>query len=111
MEDRESAEQGGDEAKKGEKAKTKTWSDVVKGLKTEDELETTNSDESENELERADSVRLFDLETPNQPKATRRKGQRKRRQYRDNKGVEKGRTSRKADRKGRGARSRTGRGA
>ena len=29
-----SAEQGGDEAKKGEKANTKTWSDVVKGPKT-----------------------------------------------------------------------------
>ena len=30
-----------------EKAKTKTWSDVVKGLKIEDELETTNSDKME----------------------------------------------------------------
>ena len=37
-----SAKYGGDEANKGEKAKTETWSDVVKGLKTEDELETTN---------------------------------------------------------------------
>ena len=40
------AEQGGDNAKKGEKANRKTWSDVVKGLKTEDELETANSVES-----------------------------------------------------------------
>ena len=30
-----------------EKAKTKTWSDVVKGMKIEDELETTNSDKME----------------------------------------------------------------
>ena len=36
-----SAEQGGDEAKKGEKAKN----NVVKGLKTEEELETTNLDD------------------------------------------------------------------
>ena len=27
-----------------EKAKTRSWSDVVKGLKMEDELETTNLD-------------------------------------------------------------------
>ena len=38
------------------KAKTRTWFDVVKGLKTEDELETTNSDKSRNESEEADSV-------------------------------------------------------
>ena len=65
MEDRESAEQGGDEAKKGEKAKTKTWSDVVKGLKAKDELETTNLDNSRNESETADSVQMFDSKTPN----------------------------------------------
>ena len=34
-------EHGEDEANKGEKAITKTWSDMVKGLKTEDELETS----------------------------------------------------------------------
>ena len=34
------SDQGGDEAKKGKKAKT--WSDVVKGLKIEDELETAS---------------------------------------------------------------------
>ena len=38
------------------KAKTQTWSDVVKGLKTEDELETTNSDKTWNESEEADTV-------------------------------------------------------
>ena len=32
---------GGDTTKKGGKAEIKTWSDVVKGLKTEDELQTT----------------------------------------------------------------------
>ena len=39
-----SAEHGGDEANKGEKTKTKTWSDVVKVLKTKDKLETANAD-------------------------------------------------------------------
>ena len=39
-----SVEQGEDGAKKGEKYKTKTWSDVVKGLKTKDKLESTNSE-------------------------------------------------------------------
>ena len=37
------AEQGGDRFRE---AKTKTWSDMVKGLKIDDELETTNSDKS-----------------------------------------------------------------
>ena len=46
---------GGDEAKKGEK--------------TEDKLETANSDESENRSEETDSVRMFGSETPNQPNA------------------------------------------
>ena len=55
----EPAKHGGDEANKGEKAKTETWSDVVKGLKTKDELETANSDESGNRSEAADSVRMF----------------------------------------------------
>ena len=34
---------------KTRKTKTQTWSDVVKGLKVEDELETANSDKSWNE--------------------------------------------------------------
>ena len=38
------------------KAKSWTWSDVVKGLKIEDELETTNSNKSRNEPETAESV-------------------------------------------------------
>ena len=69
------AEYRGDEANKGEKAKSKTWSDVVKGLKIEDELETSNSDKSGDELETTNSVRMFDLETMNQLKAKRKKGQ------------------------------------
>ena len=73
-----SVEHGGDEANKGEKAKNKTWFDVIKGLKTEDIFETTNSDESENGLETEDSVHIFDLETPNQLKSMVRKGQQKR---------------------------------
>ena len=55
----EPADQGGDETKKDKKAKTKTWSDVVKGLKAKDELETTNLDNSRNESETADSVQMF----------------------------------------------------
>ena len=58
----------------GEKAKTETWSDVVKGLKTKDELETTNSDVNGNRSAAADSVQMFDSETLNQLKAMRRKG-------------------------------------
>ena len=105
-----SVEHGGDEANKGEKAKTKTWSEVVKGLWIEDELKTTNSNESGNKSETTDSVRMFDSETPNQLKAMQRKGQYKRHQYHNSKGAKKGRMSRQADRKGQGVRNRTGRG-
>ena len=51
----DNSDTGGGEAKKGEKAQTKTWSHVVKVLKIEDELETTNSDKSGNESETPDS--------------------------------------------------------
>ena len=34
--------------------------DAIKGEKTEDELETANSDETENRSEEAESVRMFD---------------------------------------------------
>ena len=56
------------------KDKTRMWSDVVKGLKIEDELETTNSDKSGNESEAVDSVEQFDSEEPNHLKANRMKG-------------------------------------
>ena len=47
--------------------------DAIKGDKTEDELETANSDESENQSEVAESVRMFDSDTPDQPRAKRRR--------------------------------------
>ena len=39
--------------------------DAIKGERTEDELETTNSDESENQSEVAELVRMFDSDTLN----------------------------------------------
>ena len=48
------------------------WSDVAKGLKIEDELETLNSDESKNESVVTDSIEMFDLNMPNQRRAKRR---------------------------------------
>ena len=85
--------------------------EAIKGEKTEDELETTNSDENKNRSEKAESVRMFDSDMLNQPRAKRKRRQQKERQYHDSKGAEKGRVSRQADRNGRIARSRTGRGA
>ena len=49
------------------------WFDVVKGLKTEDKLETTNSDVSGDESELTDSIEMFNLET-NRLRAKRREG-------------------------------------
>ena len=46
----------------------------MKGLKIEDELETTNSDKSGNESEAVDSVEQFDSEEPNHLKAKQIKG-------------------------------------
>ena len=43
--------------------------DAIKGEKTEDELETASSDESEDRSEVAKSVRMFDSDTPDQPRA------------------------------------------
>ena len=88
---------GGGKSKKGREDKTKTWSDVVKGLTKVDELETTNSDKSGNGLETADS------DEPNNLKAKRTKRQPKRRQHRDSKGAEKGLTSRQDGQKGQDA--------
>ena len=81
---------------------------MVKVLKKEDELETINSDKSRNRSETADPVEQFDSEEPNYLKAKRTKGQRKRRQYHENKVDVKGLTSRQADRKGREAFDRRG---
>ena len=85
--------------------------EAIKGEKTEDELETANWDESENRSEEDESVRMFDSDTPNQSRAKRKRRQQKKRQHHDSKGAEKGCVSRQADRKGQGARNRTGRGA
>ena len=84
--------------------------DAIKGEKTEDELETANSDESENRSEVADSVQMFDSDTLNQPRPKQKKRQQEKRQHRNSKRVEEGRGSRQADQKGRRARSRTSRG-
>ena len=74
-------------------------------------METAYSDESENRSEEAESVQMFDSDTPDQPTAKRRRRQQEKRQHRNSKGAVKGRVIRQADRKGRSARSRTGRGA
>ena len=66
--------------------------DAIKGEKTEDELETASSDESKNRSEVVESVRMFDSDTLNQPRAKR--------QHRNSKDAEKGRVSRQADQKG-----------
>ena len=58
----------------GEKAKTETWFDVDKGLKTKNEMETTSSDESGNRSEAINLVRMFDSGTLNQLRPCRGKG-------------------------------------
>jgi hypothetical protein len=85
--------------------------DAIEGEKTEDELETANSDESENRSEVAESVQMFDSDTLNQPRPKRRRRLQEKRQHRNGRGAAEGRASRQADRKGRSARNRTGRGA
>ena len=55
----EPSKEGGGRAKKGrvdrkKKVRTRTWFDVVKGLK-ENKLETTNSDKSDNKYETTES--------------------------------------------------------
>ena len=49
--------------------------DAIKGEKTKDKLETTNLDESKNRLEVAESVRMFDSDTLNQPRLKRKRRQ------------------------------------
>ena len=84
---------------------------MVKGLKIEDELETATSNKIEYESDTTDSIEQLDSEEPNYLKAKRTKGQQKRRQHLDSKVVRKSCTSSQDDRKGRGARNQTGRGA
>ena len=53
---------------------TMHWEDdAIEGEKTEDELETANSDERENRSEEAESVRMFDLDTLNQSRPKRKR--------------------------------------
>ena len=85
--------------------------DAIKGERTEDELETTNSDESENQSEVAELVRMFDSDKLNQPRSKRMTRQQEKCQHRNNKRADKGHVSRQDDRKGRSVQSRTGRGA
>ena len=82
--------------------------DVIEGEKTEEELETANSDERENRLEVAKSVRMFDSDTLNQPRPKRKRRKQEKHQHHDNRRAGKGRVSRQADWKDRSARSRTG---
>ena len=49
--------------------------EAIKGEKSEDELETANSDESENRSEDVESVRMFDSDTLNQLRAKRKRRQ------------------------------------
>ena len=53
------------------KTKTRTLFDVVKGLKIENELETTNSDKSGNGSGTTDLVEQFDSDELNHLKAQR----------------------------------------
>ena len=70
-----STKQGGGKAKKGRKARTWTYSKVVKSIKIEDKLETANSGKRENELEATNSVEQFDSEELNHLKDKRTRGQ------------------------------------
>ena len=91
-----------DRADQKKEVGTRKWSDVVKGLQTDDKLETT------------ESVEWFDSDEPNQVKAKRTGRQPKptpkrrirrveKRQYRDNDGAEMGLMSRQTDCRGRDA--------
>ena len=81
-------------------AKTETWSDVVKGLKTEDKLETANSDKSGSGSETADLVEQFDSDEPNHMSVKRTKRQRKICQHRDNERANQGLMSKHANQRG-----------
>ena len=69
------------------KPTTHRGNDAIKGEKTEDELETANSDESENRSEVAESVRMFDSDMPDQPRATRKRRQQEKCQHHNIKGA------------------------
>ena len=89
--------QKGSSRKKEPKPTKHGGDDTIKGEKTEGQMETTNSDESEKRSEVAESVRMFGSDTPDQPRAKRRRRQQEKCQHRTSKGVVKGRVSRQAD--------------
>ena len=111
-----------EEAKRSmEKAKTRKWSDVVRGLKPEVESECTDSDKSWNESETADSDQQMDPDESDRLKAKGTRTQRKsmpswenrrigKRRSHSNVSAEMGLLSRHADREGRGAQNQRGRG-
>ena len=66
-----------EQPKEEPKPTTHRGNDAIEGEKTEDELETANSDKSENRSEEAESVRMLDSDTLNQPGPSRREGSRR----------------------------------
>ena len=74
--------------------------DAIEGKKTEDELETANSDESKDQSEVAESVQMFDSDTLNQLRPKWKRRQQEKRQHRNSRRADKGRVSRQADWKG-----------
>ena len=80
------SEQKGSNRRREPKPTKHGGDDAIKGEKTKDKLETTNSDESEDRSEVAESVQMFDSDTLNQPRPKRKRRQQKKRQYRDIKG-------------------------
>ena len=66
--------QKGSSRRREPKQTTHGEDDAIEGEKTDsDELETSNSDESENRSEVAESVRMFDSNTLNQPRPKRKR--------------------------------------
>ena len=68
--------------------------DAIKGEQTKDKFETTNSDESENRSEVAESVWMFHSETLNQPRPKWKRRQQEKRQHRNSGRADKGRVRR-----------------
>ena len=66
-----------DKADRELNAKTRRWSNVVKGVKIKDKMETTTLDKSGNESEIANSCEMVDPDEPNQLKAKHTRRHRK----------------------------------
>ena len=65
--------QKGSSRRREPKPTTHRGDDAIEGEKTKDELETANSDKSENRSVEAESVRMFDSDTLNQPRPKRKR--------------------------------------